>query len=86
MEKILMIDDDVQLTELVEEFLGFNKYEFISKYTPGEGLEYLEINSYLLKPKNSSTNSVSCTSSSIINIFSIKYFLYLYYLIYYSEI
>ena len=41
MEKILMIDDDVKLTDLVEEFLGSQKYEFISKHTPGEGLEYL---------------------------------------------
>ena len=44
MEKILMIDDDVQLTELVEEFLGSQKYEFISRHTPEEGLEYLEKN------------------------------------------
>ena len=41
MEKILMIDDDEQLTELVEEFLGSQKYEFISKHTPEGGLEYL---------------------------------------------
>ncbi len=44
MEKILMIDDDVQLTELVEEFLGSQKYKFISKHTPEEGLKYLEKN------------------------------------------
>jgi len=44
MEKILMIDDDVKLTELVEEFLSLQKYKFISKHTPGEGLEYLEKN------------------------------------------
>ena len=44
MEKILMIDDDVQLTELVKEFLGSQKYEFISKHTPEQGLEYLEKN------------------------------------------
>ena len=44
MEKILMIDDDVQLTELVNEFLGAQKYEFISKHTPEEGLEFLEKN------------------------------------------
>ena len=44
MEKILMIDDDVKLTELVEEFLSSQKYEFISKHTPEEGLEYLEKN------------------------------------------
>ena len=41
MEKILMIDDDVKLTELVEEFLVSHKYEFIYKHTPEEGLEYL---------------------------------------------
>ena len=41
MEKILMIDDDVQLTELVDEFLGSNKYEVISKYTPEDGLDYM---------------------------------------------
>ena len=41
MEKVLMIDDDVKLTELVEEFLGSQKYEIISKHTPEEGLEYL---------------------------------------------
>jgi len=44
MEKILMIDDDVKLTELAREFLGSQKYEFISKHTPEEGLEYLEKN------------------------------------------
>ena len=44
MEKILMIDDDVQLTELVQEFLGSQKYEFIAKHTPEQGLEYLEKN------------------------------------------
>jgi len=41
MEKILIIDDDIQLTELVDEFLGSNKYEVISKYTPEDGLDYL---------------------------------------------
>ena len=44
MEKILMIDDDVKLTELVEEFLVSQKYEFISKHTPEEGLEFLKKN------------------------------------------
>ena len=44
MEKILMIDDDVQLTELVHEFLGSQKYEVISKHTPEEGLEFLKKN------------------------------------------
>ena len=44
MEKVLMIDDDVKLTELVEEFLSSQKYEFISKHTPEGGLEYLKKN------------------------------------------
>ena len=30
MEKILMIDDDEKLTELVKEFLASQKYKFIS--------------------------------------------------------
>ena len=42
MEKILMIDDDTKLTELVAEFLSSNKYELISKQTPEEGLDYLK--------------------------------------------
>ena len=42
MEKILIIDDDVQLTELLIEFLGSYKYDAISKHTPEEGLIYLE--------------------------------------------
>ena len=42
MEKILIIDDDVQLTELVDEFLSTKKYEVIAKYTPNEGLDYLD--------------------------------------------
>ena len=41
MEKVLMIDDDVQLTELVNEFLKAQKYEVITKHTPEEGLNYL---------------------------------------------
>ena len=41
MEKVLMIDDDVQLTELVNEFLKAQKYEVIAKHTPEEGLNYL---------------------------------------------
>ena len=41
MEKVLMIDDDVQLTELVNEFLRAQKYEVIAKHTPEEGLNYL---------------------------------------------
>ena len=42
MEKILIIDDDVQLTELLIEFLGSYKYDIVAKHTPEEGLEYLE--------------------------------------------
>ena len=42
MEKILIIDDDVQLTELLIEFLGSYKYDIVAKYTPEEGLEYLK--------------------------------------------
>ncbi|SVB79951.1 uncharacterized protein METZ01_LOCUS232805, partial [marine metagenome] len=42
MEKILMIDDDVKLSGLVEEFLILQKYEFIAKHNPEEGLKYLE--------------------------------------------
>ena len=42
MEKILMIDDDIQLTQLVKEFLDSQKYEVIIKNTPEEGLDYLK--------------------------------------------
>ena len=42
MEKILIIDDDIKLTELVNEFLESHKYTVISKHTPEEGLECLE--------------------------------------------
>ena len=41
MEKVLIIDDDIQLTELVDEFLNSHKYEVIAKETPEEGLDYL---------------------------------------------
>ncbi|MEE2859202.1 MAG: response regulator, partial [Candidatus Neomarinimicrobiota bacterium] len=44
MEKILMIDDDIQLTELVDEFLSSKKYKLIIKHNPLSGLEYLEKN------------------------------------------
>ena len=44
MEKILMIDDDVQLAELVEEFLSKKKFKLIIKHNPLEGLDYLEKN------------------------------------------
>ena len=42
MDKILIIDDDVQLTELLIEFLASYKYKIVAKHTPEEGLEYLE--------------------------------------------
>jgi len=42
MDKILIIDDDVQLTELLIEFLASHKYKVVAKHTPEEGLEYLE--------------------------------------------
>ena len=42
MNKILIIDDDVQLTELLIEFLASYKYKIVAKHTPEEGLEYLE--------------------------------------------
>ena len=44
MEKILIIDDDDQLTELLTEFLESYKYDIIIKHTPEEGLKYLEKN------------------------------------------
>ena len=44
MEKVLIIDDDVQLTELVLEFLSKQKYEVIAKHTPEAGLDYLNNN------------------------------------------
>ena len=44
MDKVLMIDDDIELTGLVDEFLGAQKYEVIAKHTPEEGLNYLEKN------------------------------------------
>ena len=42
MEKILIIDDDIQLTELLIEFLNSYKYKIVAKHSPEEGLEYLE--------------------------------------------
>ena len=42
MENILIIDDDIQLTELLIEFLSSYKYNVIAKHVPEEGLEYLE--------------------------------------------
>ena len=40
MEKILIIDDDTQLTELIIEFLSSYKYNVVAKHTPETGLEY----------------------------------------------
>ena len=45
MEKILIIDDDTQLTELLIEFLGSYKYEIIAIHDPKKGLAYLDKNS-----------------------------------------
>ena len=42
MEKILIIDDDTQLTELLIEFLSSYKYNVVAKHTPEKGLEHLE--------------------------------------------
>ena len=42
MEKILIIDDDRQLTELLIEFLSSYKYNIVAKHTPEKGLEHLE--------------------------------------------
>ena len=42
MDKILIIDDDAQLTELLNEFLSSYKYTVIAKHTPEEGLKHLE--------------------------------------------
>jgi len=44
MEKILMIDDDKQLTELVDEFLSMKKYSIIIKHNPIEALEFMKNN------------------------------------------
>ena len=44
MEKILIIDDDVQLTELVDEFLSSKKYKTIVKHNPLVALDFLEKN------------------------------------------
>ncbi|SVC48764.1 uncharacterized protein METZ01_LOCUS301618, partial [marine metagenome] len=44
MNNILIIDDDIQLTELLIEFLTSFKYNVKSKHTPEEGLKHLEKN------------------------------------------
>tara|TARA_B100000315_G_C14515881_1_gene559113 strand:+ start:226 stop:915 length:690 start_codon:yes stop_codon:yes gene_type:complete len=41
MEKVLIIDDDEKLTELVKEFLSINKFAVVCKHIPKEGLDYL---------------------------------------------
>ena len=44
MTKILMIDDDVKLTSLVEEFLSEKKYDITIVHDPKEGISYLNNN------------------------------------------
>ena len=44
MEKILIIDDDIHLTELVCDFFSTHNYKIISKNIPVEGLDYLKKN------------------------------------------
>ena len=41
MEKILIIDDDIQLSELIGEFLESFNYDVYSKHNPEEGLAFL---------------------------------------------
>lgn len=41
MEKILIIDDDIQLSDLIKEFLDSFNYEIHAKYTPEDGLAFL---------------------------------------------
>lgn len=42
MEKILIIDDDVQLSDLIIEFLSSFNYDIIAKHTPEDGLNFVE--------------------------------------------
>ena len=44
MSKILIIDDDVELTSLLDEFLTEFKFSVFFKHTPKEALEYLSQN------------------------------------------
>ena len=44
MEKILIIDDDVQLSKLIEEFLGTFNYEITIMHEPEPALEFLKKN------------------------------------------
>ena len=41
MDKILIIDDDKQLTDLLEEFLMSHKYSIIINHSPEEALAFL---------------------------------------------
>ena len=45
MEKILIIDDDVQLSKLIEEFLETFNYEITIMHEPEPALKFLEKNS-----------------------------------------
>ncbi len=42
MEKILIIDDDIQLSELIVEFLESFNYDIYAMHTPEEGLAFLD--------------------------------------------
>ncbi len=42
--KILIVDDDKQLTELLEEFLESHRYEVVSRHSPEKAFKYLERN------------------------------------------
>ena len=44
MEKILIIDDDVQLSKLIEEFLTTFNYEIKIMHEPEPALEFLKKN------------------------------------------
>ena len=44
MEKILVIDDDIQLSKLIEEFLGTFNYEITIMHEPEPALKFLEKN------------------------------------------
>jgi len=45
MEKILIIDDDIELSKLIKQFLGTFNYDVKIIHTPKEGLSFLEKNS-----------------------------------------
>ena len=51
MEKILVIDDDVQLSKLIEEFLGTFNYEVKIMHEPEIALKFLEKNYFKLRYK-----------------------------------